>query len=234
MKNLIKLVAVGVLAAAMTGAMAQGGGGGGRGGFGQGRMQMFGGGGSDYQLLSRADVQKDLGIDDATKTKIQAVQDKLREEMRQQFQNGGVNFRDMSDADRQKMMDERAAAEKKAYEGILTEKQTTRLHEIGIQLAGNRAILRADVQKELALTDAQKQKIKDLQAKQQEAMRSLFQKMQDQEIDREQMQESMQNNNKVMDKALGELLTAEQSEKLKKMGGAPFKADENIRRGGGL
>lgn len=229
---LTKLTAVATLSALVVGAYAQGGGaggGGGRGGgrmFGQGRM-----GGGDWGLLSRKDVQTELKITDEQKTQITAAQEAQRESMRGAFQN----FRDMSDDERQKAMQKMQEDQKKVYEGILTKEQATRLKELGIQRAGNGAILRPEVQKDLGITEEQKKKISELQTKQQEAQRALFEKVQNQEIERDQMQEAMRKNQEILGAELGKILTTEQADKLKKMGGAPFKFDpsEDRGRGGG-
>lgn len=224
----VKLAATAALCMAVAGAFAQGGGGAGGGrGFGGGGFRQGGrmGGGSEWGMLSRADVQKDLKVTDDQKKKVEAAQQKRREEMQAMFQGGGVNFQEMTQEERQKMMEKMQEAEKKAYEGILTKEQETRLHEINIQIQGNRAILNPAVQKELKITDEQKKQIADLQTKQQDAMRSVFEKMQNGEIERDQMREIMTKNSDAMNTELGKILTKEQADQLKKMGGAPFKAD---------
>jgi hypothetical protein len=96
---------------------------------------------------------------------------------------------------------------------------------------GNGAIAAADLQKELGVTDEQKAKIKDLQEKQQAANTSLFEKMRNQEIDREQLQESMRKNTEAMNTELGKIATDAQKAKIKEMGGKPFKFVEQQRGG---
>src|SRR5689334_3233377 len=80
-----------VMAAAMI--FAQGGGGGGGGRFGGGQGGRFGmGQAGPTQLATRGDVQKDLGVTDDQKSKIAALNDKLREERRammQELMGGG-------------------------------------------------------------------------------------------------------------------------------------------------
>lgn len=241
MKSFVKVGAILALSVMVVSAFAQGGGGGGRGGrggFGQGRMGM-GGGVNAMQLLNRKDVQTELKITADQKTKMDAAIDRLREERRAAMQNGG--FQDMTQEERQKMMETNQANEKKAMESVLTKEQVTRLNELVIQRAGNSAILRPEVQKELAITDEQKKKIADLQTKQREAMQQAFSGMQDMSREERQeamtkMRESIQKNEKVMNDELGKILTADQAAKLKAMGGAPFKfdpAEDNARRGGG-
>lgn len=205
-----------LLAVVAVSAFAQGG----------GRMQMFGGGaGNDFRLLGRKDVQTDLKVTAEQKTKIDAAQASQQDAMRSMFQGA----QDMSQEERTKLVTKMQEDQKKVYEGIISKEQLARLKEIGIQLAGNRAVAREDVQKELAVTDDQKTKIKALQAKQQEAQMALFEKMRNGELEREEMQTIIQKNNETMGTELGKILTTEQADKLKKLGGAPFKADPNER-----
>ncbi|MCZ7580160.1 MAG: Spy/CpxP family protein refolding chaperone [Fimbriimonadaceae bacterium] len=231
-RSVIAILAVGALAAAAALAPAQGGGQG-RGGFGGQRG--FGGqfGGSDTSglgLLNREDVQRDLNLTPDQKSKLQALQEKSREEIRAAMQDmmGGGGPPDRQEM--QAMMEKYQAAQKKEVDKILTPEQSKRLFEIRVQLAGNRAITMPDVQKELGINDQQKAKIADLQAKQAEANQSLFQEMRDGGMDRDQLRERMQKNNEVLDAELGKVLTDGQRAKLKEMAGKPFKADPPVDR----
>lgn len=223
----IKIAATAAACMAMAGSFAQGGGGGGFGGGGGGfRQGGRMGGGSEWGLLGRVDVQRDLKVTDDQKKKIEAAQQKRRDEMQALRDSGGFpNFQEMTQDERAKFVEKLQEAEKKAFEGVLTKEQESRLREINIQLQGNRAITMAAVQKELKITDAQKKQIGELQTKQQDAMRSVFEKMQNGEIERDQMREVMTKNSEAMNTELGKILTKEQADQLKKMGGAPFKAD---------
>src|SRR5579862_1807097 len=218
-RNLIVTCAALLLAVT---AMAQGGGGQGRGGFGRG---MMGADPTGTMLLQRPDVQKELNINDDQKTKIAALQDKMRTDMRDVFQNSNGDQTAMREG-MQKLM----AQTGKDAQAILTKEQATRLKEVNIQLAGNQAATFPDVQKDLGLSDDQISKIKDLGAKQQEANMALFQKMRDQEITREELQTSMTKNTDTYKAELGKILTDAQRAKLKAMGGKEFKED----KGGGL
>jgi hypothetical protein len=201
-------------------AMAQGGG-----GRGQGMRMMGGGDSSGLMLLQRADVQKEIVVTDDQKSKLDAVRQKMMEDMRAQFQGGGGQppDREAMQKTMQTMMDNM----KKEAEKILTKDQMTRLHELAIQIAGNNAATWADVQKEIGVTDDQKAKIKDLQSKQQEANQALFQKMRDQEITREELQDAMKKNTDSFNTELGKILTDAQKAKLKTMGGKEFKQDKS-------
>ena len=229
--NIMKFFAVTAIAIVAVSSFAQGGGGGGRGGFGQGR-----GGFGGFQdatgvfLLNRDDVAGEIKLTADQKTKLESIRQAQREKMRDMFQGGGGG------GDREAMM---AAMQKLQAENaketlaVLNDDQKKRLKELAVQRMANAAVMNADIQKELGVTDEQKAKIKDLQDKQQAANQALGEKMRNQEIDREQFQASMQKNREVMNAELGKILTPDQKTKLTAMGGKPFKFVEQ-ERGGGL
>lgn len=192
---------------------------------GQGGMRMMGGQDSaGLNLLQRKDVQTDLGITDDQKSKLETAQTNMRDKAREMFQSGGGGGdREAMMANLKKLTEEMT----KEVSGILTKEQMTRLKEINVQVSGNGIILNPDIQKELGLTDDQKSKIKDLQAKQMEAMQALRQKMQDGEIDQEDMQAARTKNQKALNEELGKILTDANKAKLKEMGGKEFKADKD-------
>jgi len=232
MKALIvaAVLTIGAISMAQGGGQGRGQGGGGR----QGGMFGGRGGGGPAGLVNRADVQKDIKITDEQKKKLEEYQSKQREEQRarmEEMRNGGGGGGGGFDREAmQKMQAENQAKQEKAIKEILDEKQWNRVREIWVQLNGNRAILNAEVQAKLNLTDDQKAKIKELQAKQQEANQSVMEKMRNQEITREEMQEANKKNNDALSAELGKVLTEDQAKALKAMGGEPFKADDN---GGG-
>lgn len=193
--------------------------------FAQGRMMMgMGGGGGKAMLLNREDVQRDLALTSAQKDKLEGAREEMMEKMREVFTAAREQGTDMSAMRPQmeKMMKE----SEKTILAILTPEQNKRLKEISIWVNGNRSILDEEIQKDLKMTDDQKSKAKGLQTKQGEAMQSLFEKMRNQEIDREEMQAAMKKNNDILDAELGKLLTAEQTAQLKSMKGKEFKADD--------
>lgn len=204
------LLVVAILAFAVC-SFAQGPGGG-RGGRGYG--------GGPAQLLQRKDVQADLNLTDDQKTKLTALQDEMRPKMREAFQS--------ANGDREAM---RTAIEKitadmmKAVNDILTPQQQTRLKEINIQISGARVILQKDIQEALKLTDDQKAKIKSINDTATEANNSVRDKMRNQELDRESAMAAMKKNNDALNSELAKVLTEDQTAMLKKMAGAPFKAD---------
>lgn len=227
--NLKKILVSVVVLACIGSAFAQGGGQGRRGG-----MMQFGGrgGGSPVMLLQREDVQGELKLTDDQKSKLSGIRDKMQDRMREAFQaaaGGG------GQPDREKMMAEmqKVTAEiQKEVDGILNEDQKKRLRELAVQRAGNGAVMMPDVAKELGITDAQKTKIQALQQKQGEATQALFEKMRSGELDRDQMREKMEGNQKALDEEIGKILTEDQKTKLKAMAGKPFTFAQDRGRGG--
>lgn len=239
MKLNLRLFTALACAAVMAASYAQGQGGG-RGGR-QGRI------GRNATLtissiIQRADVQADLKVTDDEKTKIEA----LRPQRGQRGAgggggnggagggggNGGAGGGQRTAPDPAAMA-ARRAEEKKAIEAILTPDQMKRLGEILIQMQGDQAVADPDVQTAINFTDDQKAKLKDLTTKYREATRSLMEKVRSQELDQAAAREAMTTNQKALTDEIHKILTPEQVEKLKTMGGAPFKREDPPRRGGG-
>jgi phosphoribosyl-dephospho-CoA transferase len=114
----------------------------------------------------------------------------------------------------------------KAIHAVLLDAQNKRLKELFIQRVSFRALLNAEIQADLKLDDAQKASIKDLQAKQQEANRAIFQRVQSQELTREEAMASIQKNEKVLTEELGKILKDGQKAQFEKMAGAKFQFDD--------
>lgn len=238
MKNSIILKAVVAVAlVAMTlPALAQGGqgqgGGGGRGGFGQfgGRQGMMGPGGGIGTLVNRPDVQTELKITDDQKKKLEAISQKARDDRRammEEMRGGG--------GDREAMMEKMRTmqtAQEKAIGEVLTAEQKKRVSELAVQMAGSRYAMTPEGEKALGITADQKSKLQELQRKQMEAMQGLFERMRNGEVQREEMQSTMEKATKVMDEEIAKILTAEQKTKLDELKGKPFKFAEMPRGGG--
>lgn len=146
---------------------------------------------------------------------------------------GGAGGGQFNSEEFRKRMEEQRTQQRKDLAAILNEGQIKRIGEIRVQLQGNRAIQQEETQKALAMTPDQVTKVKDLQAKQQEANQALMQKMRDQSITREEATKSFENNTKILETEFAKVLTADQAAKLKAMGGKPFKADPPAAGGGG-
>ena len=151
-------------------ALAQRGGAGGQRGGGGFRM-MGGAGASNTRLLRRNDVQKELKITAAQKTKLQ--------ELGSQGFGGGQRGGGGGAAggggqrggggqgggfDREAIMKAMAEREKNTL-AVLTKTQQTRLKEIGLQMNGGRALMGEELQKELGLKASQKKELMGLEEK---------------------------------------------------------------------
>jgi hypothetical protein len=202
-------------------------------GRGQGRGgMMMGGRGmqSKGMLVARNDVRKDIATTadqnsqiDKLQKDFQAKMQARMEEIRQQMQNGGgggANMQAMGE-EFQKMQKEYDDAILK----ILDDKQKGRLDQINLQMRGNRALMDEDIQKKLDFKVDQKRKIQELSASMDAANQAIFQRMQNGEIDREQVRPLMEENNKIMDAELAKILNAEQTKMFDEMKGAKFNRD---------
>ncbi|HVT28823.1 MAG TPA: hypothetical protein VHE81_12485 [Lacipirellulaceae bacterium] len=177
------------------------GGPGGPGGFG---------GASMVHLLSVDKVQDALKLTEEQESKIKAINDDMRKEMREEFQSGGGR-------DREKIRKLASSTEDK-INGVLDESQRKRLMGIYIQVAGAVAVMNPAVAKELNVTDEQKTKIRDTLR----GMRGARQ----QNLSREEMHEKM-------NKELMAVLTADQQKKLESLKGEKVDIDLSELRGPG-
>jgi hypothetical protein len=232
-------------------AMAQGGGAGGgqqRGGFGS--MMS-----SPVLLIGRADVQKDIKLTDDQKAKLEALKAEFPMMNRggnrggggggggqqggggggQQGGQGGQRTgggQGGGQVDMQAMQEMMKKAEA-AIKEILTDEQETRIKQIGIQLGGAGVFGREDVQTELALTVDQKKSIMDLQQKQQQANGEMMQRVQNEEITRQEAMELRTKNDKILLEEIVKLLDQTQKDKYEAMKGPKFTPDPPQPRGGG-
>ena len=215
-------------------AMAQEGQKGGRGrGFGGGLL----GSNSLISLAGIEAVQKELGIGDAEKAKVEAIGQEANTARREEVSAAGIdigNFQNLSDDERQKLIAKmrevsakiNAKFEPKLKEA-LTADQFKRLQEISVQFAGPAAINDPRVAKELAVTDEQTKKIADIQADYRQKMQGLFGQGAGEDARakiRELREEEI--------KKVSEVLTKEQQDKLAALKGKPFDVAQ-LRQGPG-
>lgn len=223
-------LAAGLLLAALVSMPAVAQQGRGRGGFG------FGGGNSLIRLAGNEAVQKELGLGEAEKSKVETISQEYGDAMREEMQaaGGGGNFQDLSDDERQKLfakIREISTKVNETYEPklkeALTADQFKRLQEISVQAGGVDAISDPRVAKELALTEEQTKKIADLRADYREKMRGLFGPDAGDDA-RTKMRELREEETK----AVTEVLTKEQQDKLTALKGKEFDVSQLRGRGG--
>lgn len=206
---------------------------GGFGGFGGGS----GFGGMSKGLLLRAEqVQKELGIDADQQKKVDEVLTAARERVgRPDF--GG--FRDLSEEDRRKRMEEmrakfteQAAALDKDLSGVLSETQAKRLDEIVLQQRGISALQDAKIAEKLGLSAAQKESLSDVFAAQREMTQELFSGIRDAKPEerREKFEEIQKKTGELRtetEKAALKVLDDSQKTKFDELKGKAFELDRS-------
>jgi Spy/CpxP family protein refolding chaperone len=155
------VIAAGLLAASPLLAQQPGG----RGGRGGG----FGGGGLTGMLSTNKQLQDELKMDADQVTKLTEAMTKAREANRDEF----AKLRDASAEERTAILKKINETTEKAVETVLKPEQVKRLHQIENQQAGIGVFAKEDVQKTLKLTDAQKEKLDDINKELQKDLRDL-------------------------------------------------------------
>lgn len=184
--------------------------------------------GQPFSLLNRPDVKTDLALTPEQKAKLDGINDDYGSQFRDAFQN--------SNGDRAAGMKavQELAQKEYAEEGkVLTPDQITRLSQIGVQLWGYNALLNKDLQTQLALTDAQKAKIEDLNKQMQAANQAIMQKAFNQEMTFQEARPLMDKNTEALKTSISDLLTADQKTKFDGLSGKKFTPDPEPAPGGG-
>ncbi len=197
-----------------------------------GRPGGFGGGGP-LALVNNEAVQKDLALKEDQISKLKTLGESVREEMRTAFA-GGFGGRDQSDEERAKAREKMAESMKKVNEKfqpkldeILDATQRDRLKQISLQASGSQAYQNAEVIAALKISKDQQEKLAAVSKEHGDKTRELFgQGGGGGEDARTKLRELSESR----DKALSEVLTAEQREQFTKMKGKAF--DVAALRGG--
>lgn len=217
-------------------ASAQGPGGAGRrpGGFVGGRMGQMGGAG--LGMLRIPEVQQELKMTQPQIAKLDGAMQAVQESMRELWQGGG-NFQQMTQEEREKLLAKAEEIQMKAVAGILDQTQMVRYKQLALQQGGAMSLLRPSVGKELGITAEQRAKLQEVQREQ---MRALFQRGGQggpggQQMTPEERQQRMQQFREAQAKtqeAMMNVLTAQQKAKWTEMIGKPFKFPEPQFRAG--
>lgn len=183
-------------------------------------------------LLQRSDVQKELKLSDDQKSKLEAMRPARGQGGNRGGNGGGGNGGGgngggggQRPAQDPEAMAKAAAEREKTTLEVLTPEQTSRLRELYVQRVGSRAVIRPDVQDALKLTSTQKEKIAELQKNQREANQAVMEKVRNGEIERTAVADIQKKNDSILQDEINKVLTAEQRDKLKTLGGAPFTFD---------
>lgn len=216
------LLGIGLLSPAAV--WAQPGGFGGPGGPGRGGFGMFGGGGGGGEifLLQNEDVREELGLVDDQISKLQALNEKSREGMRELF----TGMRDLNEDERRAKfeeirgkMEERQKELQTELEQVLLPHQSKRLKQIGRQMRtrqGGNGVNADGLATELKLTDEQKEKLREKAVEVEKKMREKLTKLR-----------------KEAEDELLSVLTPEQRAEWREMVGEPFEMQFRGRGGPG-
>lgn len=209
-----------------------------QGGAGAGFGGGFGGQQTGPQLLAIAEVQKELGISDEQKSKLEAVVNDLREQSR-----GAFNFQDLQnlkeDEREKKLAEFRKKAEelgKKATESIgkiLDAKQNERFGQLQLQREGIGAIVRDEVADKLKLSKEQREKLTKIQEESRSAQRGGGNFGQLSEAERTELATKMREAREKRTTDMLAVLTADQKGSWEKMVGAKFEFPQPRGFGGG-
>jgi Spy/CpxP family protein refolding chaperone len=196
----------------------------------------FGFGGDWTGLLASEDVRKELGLVDEQVADLQKVREEFDAKRRELFSGAG-NLRDLSEEERRQRFAELrekgsalAAEQRSKIEAVLLPKQVQRLKQISLQIRGAAALNDEEVAKELGLSDAQKEKLAQVQEQNRAKAQELFQGLRG--GNREEFQQKMDQYRKESTEALLAVLTSEQRTKFEQMQGEKVSFDLSRLRGG--
>jgi Spy/CpxP family protein refolding chaperone len=192
-------------------AQRQGRGRGGFGGFGPPEGAM---------LLMNKSVQDELKLSDDQKAALTKIQTKQRETLTKAREDAAGDFAKMREA-MQAAMQESQKEATKVLEGLKPD-QKKRFHQIEAQVLGTRALALPPIQKELGLSDKQKEELKGIT---EDARRDQLEIMKEAGKDKEGRQAAFQKVQKLQQEASAKalkVLTAEQQTKFKEMQGEKF------------
>lgn len=217
--SIIALILVTAMAVPEAQAQPGGGRGGRDGGRGGGRPGGFGGfGGGD--ILSRDDVRQELGITEDQLKQIEEARNAQREKMGEMFRNA----REMSNEERMAAFTKLREEAAKAVESKLNATQVKRMQEISLQRQGYRALASDSTAKEIGLSDSQKAEVQKALSAYEEERRGLRFNRNLSEEERDAQQEKLE---AARDKAINEVLTAQQRQTFEAKKGAKFEFSED-------
>lgn len=198
----------------------------GRGGFSPSAMVVT--------LAMNAEVAKALELTDEQKKYLDLLREQIRDEDREFFSSMGEDTPREERFQKMREYQAKRAPEVDTHlKEILGEAKLTRLKEVRLQAFGTMALMSPDVQKEVEMTDSQREQM-------QTAMREVFGSMRDRfrggrrgggEGDGDSRRQAMEEMRKEMESKLMTILTDKQKERWAKMVGEPANIDmEAVRR----
>jgi Spy/CpxP family protein refolding chaperone len=198
---------------------------GGRGGF-RGGPGMMGGPG---MLLQNSGVQKELKLSDEQIQKIKDISQKIQDKHKGDFEALAKVDQQERREKFQELFKSIGEETEKALAEVLKPEQAKRLKQISLQQRGSQAFNDDEVQKDLKLTDDQKDKIKTLNEDLGKDTREIFQNAQGNF--REAGEKAATLRKETLEKVVS-LLTDEQKKEWKEMTGEPFEVKFEAPRSG--
>lgn len=176
--------------------------------------------GPELTLLSRAEVQTELGLDPKQIQKIEA----LAAGFRSNAQRAAKGSADGSPEAAVAHLDEEVAAYNRELARLLTAAQRRRVREIQIQMVGNVALLEPPVRQRLGLGAAEAAKLDEVARENVAQVKELRRSLALGEISPKQFQHEVARLGRELDRRLGEAASEETRAKLAELGGKPFAA----------
>jgi hypothetical protein len=174
------------------------------------------------QLAGAEEVQTELKLTEDQITKVDEINDQLRDDRRELFQGGGGggDFAAM----REEMEKLNAGAAAKLAE-VLDAGQQKRLMGLQIQVNGAEMLLDAAVAKELNVTDDQKAKLEEVRDENRQAMMDAREEFQD--LSREERREKQQEMRAEADKKLLAAISSDQQTQFEALKGDLVEIDRS-------
>lgn len=188
--------------------------------------------GSSAMLLAIPDVQKELAVSDEQKKQVDELVSNLQEQMRGAF-GSFEEIQNLSQEERQKRLEESRKRSEEANKNaeeklgkILDAKQLERLNQLRLQREGQAAFNRAEIAKQLGLTDDQQAKIRKIQEESRPQARGGFGGQNLSEEERSALFAQMRERREKAQADVLAVLTDEQKTKWAAMKGKEFKFPE--------
>jgi Spy/CpxP family protein refolding chaperone len=180
------------------------------------------GGGGSMELLRNEGVQKELKLSDEQIKQLEEMKQAIHEKYKGEFEKINKLPEGERGAKFQEMRKKIEAEHRKVLAGVLKPEQEKRLEQINLQNEGATVFLDPNVEKDLKLTDEQKESIKTIMVEAQKQMRQTIGAAGGVNPNREEMMKKMQSMRKETYQKAVEVLTESQKKTWKEMTGAPF------------
>lgn len=167
-------------------------------------------------LLHREEVQAELNMTDQQK------RDWEKTDPLPKVKRGGTFEPDVLVIPDPVELDKKNAAREARAWAMLGPSQVMRLHELTVQRAGVRALLREDVRSSLGLSDGQREMVRRAKSRHDLDLQALIDRVKRSRVDQKRVVDRWNEIESALTDALGQILTPDQEAALLKLGGKPF------------